>query len=161
MRTQESAERVVFLRERVSVFAFAFGPFWLLRHRLWLGFLIWLAIFIAIMIAGRLLGFGPYTAVAAWYAPAILFGLEGTNFRARKLLRKNYRDAGVVIAEDLETAERRFFESWKNAPHPNAPVKSDYPYAPGAAPLGFPDTKLAVASTEQNVIGMFPTPGQR
>ena len=160
-RTQADAERVVFLRERFSVFAFAFGPVWLLRYRLWLGFLLWLLVFIAITTIGSLIGYGPYAALAAWYVPAILLGLEGVNLRARKLLRKGYREAGVVIAEDLETAERRFFESWKNAPAADTPVKSDYPYAPNAAPLGSPDTKLAAASAEQNVIGMFPTPGQR
>ena len=152
-RTQSNAERVVFLREKFSVFAFVFGPIWLLRHRLWLGFLIWLAVFIAITVAGSLLAYGPYAALAAWYVPAFIFGLEGVNFRARKFLRKDYREAGVVIAEDLETAERRFFETWKNSPAP---------YAPDAAPPIYPDTKLAVAAAaEQNVIGMFPTPGQR
>ena len=161
VRSQANAERVVFLREKFSVFAFIFTPFWLLRHRLWLGFLIWLVLFIAITVAGNLLGFGPWSALAAMYFPALIFGLEGVNLRARKLIRKGYRDAGVVIAEDLETAERRFFETWKNAPGSDAAVKGDYPYAPNAAPPAYPDTKLAVASVEQNVIGMFPTPGQR
>jgi hypothetical protein len=159
-RNQSNAERVVFLRERFSVFAFVFTPFWLLRHRLWLGFLIWLVSFIAITVIGSRLGFGPYAALAAMYFPALVFGFEGVNLRARKLLRRGFRDAGVVIAEDLETAERRFFENWKNASVPD-PVKSDNPYAPNAAPPAYPDTKLAAASAEQNVIGMFPTPGQR
>ncbi len=159
-RTQANAERVVFLRERFSVFAFVFTPFWLLRHRLWLGFLLWLFLFIVTTVIGNLLGFGPFSALAALYFPSVIFGFEGVNLRARKLMRNGYRDAGVVIAEDLETAERRFFETWKSAPPPDG-VKTDYPYAPNAAPPAFPDTKLAVASTEQNVIGMFPTPGQR
>jgi hypothetical protein len=161
-RTQANAERVVFLRERFSVFAFVFTPFWLLRHRLWLGFLLWLTLFIAITVLGSLLGFGAFSALAALYVPSFIFGLEGVNFRARKLLRNGYREAGVVIAEDLETAELRFFESWKTAGTvPDAPMKSDHPYAPNAAPPAYPHTKLALASTEQNVIGMFPTPGQR
>lgn len=160
VRTQANAERVVFLHERFSVFAFVFTPLWLLRHRLWLGFLVWLVLFIAITATGNLVGFGPYSALAAMYFPAFLFGLEGINLRARKLMRKGYRDAGVVIAEDIETAEQRFFETWKNAPA-SEPLKSDYPYAPNAAPPAYPDTKLAVAPAEQQVIGMFPTPGQR
>ncbi len=160
-RTQENAERVVFLRERFSPFAFVFTPFWLLRHRLWLGFLVWLVLFVAITAIGNLLGFGPHSALAAIYAPAFLFGLEGVNLRARKLLRKGYRDAGVVIAEDLETAEQRFFQSWKNAPAAEAPVKNDYPYAPNTAPPATPESRLAALSGEQNVIGLFPTPGQR
>jgi hypothetical protein len=159
-RTQSNAERVVFLRERFSVFAFVFTPFWLLRHRLWLGFLIWLVLFAAITFVGSKLGFGPYAALAAMYFPSLLFGLEAANLRSRKLVRNGLRDAGVVIAEDLETAERRFFESWKNASASGA-VKSDNPYSPNVAPAAYPDTKLAVASAEQNVIGMFPTPGQR
>ena len=51
-RTQQNAERVLFLRERFSVFAFVFGPLWLLRHKLWLGFLIWLALFTSISLLG-------------------------------------------------------------------------------------------------------------
>lgn len=160
-RTQAAAERVVFLREKFSFWAFILTPFWLLRHRLWLGFLAWLVAFIAIAVIGSMLGFGPYGALAASFFPSLVFGMEATNLRARKLMRRGYRDAGVVIAEDLEMAERRFFESWKNTPASESPVKSDYPYAPDAAPPAYPDAKLAVASAEQNIIGMFPTPGQR
>jgi len=160
-RTQSNAERVVFLREKFSPWAFILTPFWLLRHRLWLAFLIWLVVFTLITVAGSWLGYGPYAAIAASLFPSIMVGLEAINLRARKLLKRGYHDAGVVIAEDLETAERRFFETWKDAPSTDASVKSDYPYAPNAAPPAYPDTKLAVASAEQNVIGMFPTPGQR
>lgn len=160
-RTQANAERVVFLREKFSVFAFIFTPFWLLRYRLWLAFLVWLVAFGVITISGNLLGLGPYASLAASFFPSLLFGLEAVNLRGRKLLRKGYRDAGVVIAEDLETAELRFFETWKNAPAPVAPERSDYPHAPNTALPAFPDTKFALASAEQNVIGMFPIPGQR
>jgi hypothetical protein len=160
-RTQESAERVVFLRERFAAFAFVFTPFWLLRHRLWIWFFVWLILSIAIAMIGNLLGFGPFAALAAMYFPSLVFALEGTNLRARKLLRSGYREAAVVIADDLETAELRFFQTWKNAQASSEPVKSDFPYAPNAVPPAYPETKLAIASTEQNVIGMFPTPGQR
>lgn len=160
-RTQANAERVVFLREKFSPWAFIFTPFWLLCHRLWLGFLVWLAAFVLIVVAGGMLGFGPYAALAASFFPSLVFGFEAVNLRGRKLTRNGYRDGVAVIAEDLETAELRFFETWKNAPSSDAPVKSDYPYAPNAAPPAYPDTKLAVASAEQQVIGMFPTPGQR
>lgn len=160
-RTQSNAERVVFLREKFSGWAFVFTPFWLLRYRLWLAFLIWLVAFAAVDVIGAWLGFGPYAALAASFFPSLVLGFEAINLRVRKLLKTGYREAGVVIAEDLETAERRFFESWKNAPASEAPVKGDYPYAPEAAPSAYPETKFAVASAEQNIIGMFPAPGQR
>ncbi len=161
IRTPASAERVVFLREKFSPWAFILTPFWLLRYRLWLGFLIWLVAFTLITVIGSKLGFGPYAAIAASFFPSLVFGFEAVSLRARKLTRNGYRDAAVVIAEDLETAERRYFETWKTAPASGTPVKSDTPYAPDAAPPAYPDTKTAVASAEQNVIGMFPTPGQR
>lgn len=147
-RTQSNAERVVFLREKFSAWAFILTPFWLLRYRLWLAFLIWLAVFVAITTVGGWLGYGPYSALAASLFPSILVGLEAINLRSRKLLKSGYRDAGVVIAEDLDTAERRFFETWKNAPDKLV----NYPTTPNAMPS---------ASAEQNIIGMFPTPGQR
>ena len=158
-RTQANAERVVFLREKFSMWAFVFTPFWLLRHRLWLGFLLWLAAFALINIAGSKLGFGPYASLAASFFPSLLFGMEAVSLRSRKLLRQGYRDAGVVIAEDLDSAELRFFETWKAAPAADA-AKGYRSLASNAA-SAYPDAKFAAASAEQNVIGMFPTPGQR
>lgn len=155
-RTQESAERVVFLREKFSIWAFLLTPFWLLRYRLWLGFVMWLIAFVAITLLGRALGFGPYASLAASLFPSIFFGLEAINLRSKKLLRKGYRDAGVVIAEDLDTAERRFFQTWEKS----STMRSDSSHKPDST-ITYPDTKQAAVSAEQNIIGMFPVPGQR
>ena len=160
-RTQATAERVVFLREKFSSWAFIFTPFWLLRYRLWLGLLIWLVAFVAINWIGSRLGFGPYAALAASFFPSLLFGMEATSLRARSLLRNGFRDAGVVIADNVEIAELKFFESWKPdaSGYDTAPVKTDYPYPPSSAPPAFPETKIAAVSSEPGVIGLFPTPG--
>ncbi len=158
-RTQSTAERVVFLREKFSPWAFILTPFWLLFYRLWLPLLIWLVVFVAINWIGSWLGFGPYAAMAASFFPSILFGMEAVNLRARRLLRTGFRDAGVVIADDVETAERKFFESWRTESTDPAAVKTDYPYPPTSAPPAYPETKMAVASIEPGVIGLFPTPG--
>jgi hypothetical protein len=156
-RTQESAERVIFLRERFSPWAFIFTPFWLLRHRLWLGFALWLVVFVAISLVGNALGFGPYAGVAASFFPALIFGLEATSLQARKLVKKGYREVAAVIADDIETAERRYFETWRYK-SPVAPVKTDVPYPPQSAPPAEPRTQLA-SSGENQVVGLFPTPG--
>jgi hypothetical protein len=158
-RTQRTAERVVFLREKFSPWAFIFTPFWLLFYRLWLPFLVWLVAFVAISWIGSWFGYGPYAAFAASFFPSLLFGMEATNLRARKLLRSGFRDAGVVIGEDLETAERKFFETWKTEASDTAPVKTDYPYPPSSVPPAYPETKIAAVSSEPGVIGLFPTPG--
>jgi hypothetical protein len=160
-RTQVTVERVVFLREKFSFWAFAFTPFWLLYHRLGRAFLVWLVAFVGISLIGSWLEYGPYAALAAMFFPSLLFGMEAANLRARKLLRSGYRDAGVVIADDLETAELKFFASWKDDTADGAPVKTDYPYPPSSAPPAYPDTKMAAVSAEPGVIGLFPTPGGR
>ncbi|HRF08125.1 MAG TPA: DUF2628 domain-containing protein [Xanthobacteraceae bacterium] len=159
---QAAAERVVFLREKFSVWAFLLTPFWLLRYRLWLAFLVWVVVFIAITLIGGWLGFGPLSGIAASFFPSLFFGMEAANLRGKKLIRKGYRDAGVVIAEDIESAERRFFENWKGALR--TPAKSDQPQPPQpphGAPTIYPETKFAAATAEPGVIGLFPTPGQR
>lgn len=158
-RTQAAAERVVFLREKFSPWAFVLTPFWLLYYRLWLAFLTWLAAFVAINLIGSWLGYGPYAAVAASFFPSLLFGMEAINLRARRLLRNGFREAGVVIAEDIETAERKFFESWKSGASETPPLKTDYPYLPSSTPPAYPETKTAAVSAEPGVIGLFPTPG--
>lgn len=162
-RTQSAAERVVFVREKFSWPAFIFTPFWLLRHRLWLWFIVWLVVFIGIMWIGGRLGFGPYAGLAASFFPSLLIGMEAASLRARKLARRGFREAGVVVASNLETAERRFFETWKeNSPAPETPnagaVKTDYPYPPASAPPAQPQSRMAVAS-DTGIIGLFPNPG--
>lgn len=168
-RTQEAAERVVFLRERFSPWAFIFTPFWLLRYRLWLVFVLWLIAFFAIQIVGVALGFGPYAAGAASFFPSLLIALEATSLRTRKLVKLGYREAAVIIADDLDTAERRFFETWRakpaapmppSPPLPGGSVKTDYPYPPVSAPPAQPQTRMA-SSAESGVIGLFPDPGKR
>jgi hypothetical protein len=158
-RTQSTAERVIFLREKFSPWAFIFTPFWLLIHRLWLAFLVWLVAFVAINWIGSQLGFGPYAALAAAFFPSLLFGMEAVNLRARRFVRSGFREAGVVIADDVETAERKFFETWKADIPDTSPVKTDYPYPPSSTPPAYPETKIAAVSAEPGVIGLFPTPG--
>lgn len=167
LRTQDAAERVVFLRDRFSPWAFIFTPLWLLRYRLWLVFGLWLLVFVAIQIIGVRLGFGPYAAAAASFFPSLLIAMEAASLRARKLARLGYREAAVLIAEDLDTAERRFFETWRTTPasssppsSPNGSIETDYPYPPASAPPAQPQTRTASAS-EGGVIGLFPNPGNR
>ena len=51
-------ERFVFVRDGFHFWAFVLTPFWLLRYRLWLAFVIYLAVSILLGIALRLSGAG-------------------------------------------------------------------------------------------------------
>jgi Protein of unknown function (DUF2628) len=102
--------RAVFIPEGFSRGAFIFGPFWLLSRRLWLAFLVWVVLIIALAVLASFLTAG----AAFWIFVAIefLFGLEGNNLRRRKLERRGYRCVEIVAGAPQDGAERAFFSRW-------------------------------------------------
>lgn len=155
-RNSETADKIVFLREKFSWPALFFTPLWLLWHTLWLGFVLWLVAMVAIAVLTQLLGLHPGATVLLLLLPNLIIAFESTELRRRKLLRKGYVDAGVAVAENLEDAERRFFEEWvQGAEAPARPQPRNHPLVPPSAPM-------ATASGQGNpVIGLFPEPGSR
>ena len=141
-RTPETAQRVVFLREKFSWPALFFGPFWLIWNRLWLGLALWFAAVGVLSAAVAVLHFGSLMKWLAIFAPSLIVACEATLLRQYKLLAKGFREAGLVIAEDIESAERRFFDRWlereRSRPSPSLPP---LPQPPASAVIGlFPDS---------------------
>jgi hypothetical protein len=142
-RTVDAAERILFVREKFFWLALILPLFWLLWHRLWVGLLGWIGAVVLIGIVIWALNLDQITAAAASLIPSLVVALEGTELRRRKLLRRGFRDTGVVVAEDLEDAERRFFTRWLAREEALRPTP--------AVPLPpLPQT---------SVIGLFPEPG--
>jgi hypothetical protein len=138
------ADRFVFLRERFSWAAFLFGPLWMIWRRLWLVLIVYLVVLGLIEFGLRRFGIASQARFTVFFLIAVLVGIEAVSLRRWTLLRRGWRDRGIVIADDLEMAERRFFDSWsvdKAMPPPPPPPPS---YAP-------------VSSA--GVIGLFPEPG--
>jgi hypothetical protein len=144
-RTPEEAERVVFLREKFSWPAFAFGPLWLLWNRLWLGFAFWLGAEALIGAAVTALQLEHFYAALALAVPSLILAFEATLLRQHKLLASGYREAGVVMADDIESAERRFFDRWLSREKAKPLPPSSLPPLPQPAP--------------SPVIGFFPDSG--
>ncbi len=144
----EHADRFVFLREKFSLGAFLFGPLWMVWCRLWVELLVYLAGMALIAYALRALGVGAPTIVVVFGLIHLFLGLEATSFVRWARVRRGWRDCGVVIADDLDMAERRFFDSRvaavRAAARP-APMATAGP--PPAAPPS-PD-----------IVGLFPEPG--
>jgi hypothetical protein len=139
-------DEFVFVRDGFSLWAFLFGPFWMLRHRLWLVLLIYLAVVIALAAALHFLGASPGAKVAAGFLLCFLVGFEAATLRRFGLSRRGWNELGIVVADDLEAAERRFFDAWvKGEPRLIAPAAKDSPRA-RPAPAG-------------EIIGLFPQPG--
>jgi Protein of unknown function (DUF2628) len=146
--------RFVFVRDGFSWWAFLLTPLWMLWHRLWLALLIYLLVAAAVDAGLHALGASMVMLVLAGLLISLLAGLEAGTLRRFKLARRHWRNVGVVTGDDLEDAERRFFDAWvRQAPArrpaaPNGAVTSG-PATPGAAP----------PAASSGVIGLFPEPG--
>ncbi|MGE5367593.1 MAG: DUF2628 domain-containing protein [Betaproteobacteria bacterium] len=144
--------RFVFVRDGFSWWAFLLTPFWMLRHRLWLALAVYLLVLAALDAGLRALGASVFTLILAGLLISLLAGLEAGTLRRFNLARRHWRNIGVVTGDDVEDAERRFFDVWirqaparRPASPPNAPISGSAAPPRPAAPSG--------------VIGLFPEPG--
>jgi hypothetical protein len=141
-RAAHHTDRFVFLRERFGWAAFLFGPLWMIWQRLWLVLIIYLIVLGLIGFGLQRLGIASQVGSTVYFLIALLVGFEAASLRRWTLLRRGWRDRGIVIADDLEMAERRFFDSWS---------------ADRATPL--PPPYAPASSSGAGVIGLFPEPG--
>src|SRR3954453_4045653 len=113
--TQRAADRLVFVRDGFHFWAFLLGPLWLAWHRLWLALLGYIAVWggIAVALARLHAGAGPRLAVMLLIA--FLMGFEGASLWRWTVSRRKWRQLDVVVADDAETAERRFFDRWASS----------------------------------------------
>jgi len=162
LKAHESApdpERFVFVRDGFSFWAFLLAPFWLLRYRLWLAFIGYVIVAIALQIALRWIGASPTVTVLVAALLSLLVGFEAATLRRFTLSRRGWRNVGLVVGDDIDSAERRFFDAWVNkawtektwverssvgaTPHASSPA------------MGVPMARRP----SSEVIGLFPQPG--
>ena len=142
----------VFVRDGFSWWAFLLTPFWMLRHRLWLALVVYVLISAAVDVGLRALGASVFPMVLAGLLISLLAGLEAGTLRRFKLTCNHWRNIGVVTGDDLEDAERRFFDVWiRQTPARRPPSPPSAPPSGAAAP--------APPAAPSGVIGLFPEPG--
>jgi hypothetical protein len=144
------SDRVVFLRESFSVGAFLFGPLWMIWRRQWLLLIVYLVVLGAVEVGLRRVAIPLSSRIAVYVLIQILIGIEASSLRRWTLIRHGWRDCGIVIGDDRELAERRFFEA-----RSVVPVASVHP------PLGMPPLppRPAARRPSPDVTGLFPEPG--
>lgn len=147
-KTSIDPERVVFVRDGFHVWAFLLGPFWMLWRRLWLVVLLYLAVTALMQIGLALIGAGGVAQISAGALISLLVGLEAASLRRWTLARRGFKMLGVVVGEDIDVAERRFFSAAIAQAEPKSP----------SPPRSLPTAWMPRAST-QDVIGFFPEPG--
>jgi Protein of unknown function (DUF2628) len=142
-------ERFVFVRDGFSFWALLLGPLWMLRHRIWLVLLGYIVVVAALSVLLHLHA-TPAAGTVVWVLLALLIGFEAGTLRRFSLARRGYRNIGLVVGDDLELAERRFFDSWVRKAEPAAG-------APGGAPALASSPRAPHPASD--VLGLFPEPG--
>ena len=156
-----ATDRFAFIRDGFHVWAALLGVVWLAWHRLWLALLGWIVVMAAIDVGMLKLGTGSGTVFLVNGLLALLLGFEAASLKRWTLSRRNWRQLDIVVADDAETAEHRFFDRWtakqralsndqaavdRGAPPPTR----DIPGQPFSKPPPLPRSEI---------IGLFPEPG--
>jgi Protein of unknown function (DUF2628) len=152
-------ERFVFVRDGFSFWAFLLAPWWMLRHRLWLALVCYVILAVALSVALRLIGTSAAVAIIAGALFSLLVGFEAATLRRFGLARRGWRNVGIVVGDDVESAERRFFDAWANKSWVNKSW-AERPSVDGASRAYSPAMGVPMARRPSSeVIGLFPQPG--
>jgi len=156
-----ATDKFVFVRDGFHVWAMIFGPLWLLWNRLWLALIGWIVLTFAIDYALAKLGIGRGAIVLVDLVLMVLIGLEAATLQRWTLSRRKWRQLDIVLADNVDAAERRFFERWtarhrgvvndqravdRGGPPPTRDVPGQSFSKPPPMPQG-------------GIIGLFPEPG--
>ena len=162
LKAHESApdpERFVFVRDGFSFWAFLLAPWWMLRHRLWLALVCYVILAVALSVALRSIGTSAAVAIIAGALFSLLVGFEAATLRRFGLARRGWRNVGIVVGDDVESAERRFFDAWANKSWVNKSW-AERPSVDGASRASSPAMGVPMARRPSSeVIGLFPQPG--
>src|SRR5512140_539884 len=107
-----TTDRFVFVRDGFHFWAAIFGPVWLIWHRLWLALIGWIVVMVAVTLGLAALGAGGTAIYFVDLLLALLMGFEAASLRRWTLSRRNWRQLDIVVADNKEQAERRFFDRW-------------------------------------------------
>jgi signal transduction histidine kinase len=140
----------VLVRDGFYFWAFVFGPVWMLWRRLWL--VLFLFVVAMAVVAAGFWYFRVDESVQGivFFLLALLVGIEAASLRRWTLARKGWKNTGVVVGDDIEAAERRFFAAWIAG-------EGETPAPPPAVPAPLP--MRAPPHHARDVIGLFPEPG--
>jgi hypothetical protein len=155
-----ATDRFEFVRDGFHVWAALAGVVWLAWHRLWLALIGWIVLLVAIDAGMVALGVGRGAIFFANLLLALLIGFEAASLRRWTLSRRKWRQLDIVVADDEESAERRFFDRWtakarglgngqsvdRGAPPPTRHIPGQAFSRPPPLP-------------RDAIIGLFPEPG--
>ena len=154
-----STDRFVFVRDGFHFWAALLGVLWLAWHRLWLALIGWIVVIVAVDVILLRLGIGTGTVVLADILLALLLGFEASSLERWSLSRGKWRQLDIVVGDDLDAAERRFFERW--AARRGTGSYDNHMVDRGAPPptRDNPGLHHPPPLPHSSIIGLFPEPG--
>jgi hypothetical protein len=158
-------ERFVFVRDGFSFWAFLLAPLWMLRHWLWLVFVGYVVLAVALQIALRSIGASSTVMVTVGALLSLLVGFEAATLRRFTLAFRRWSNVGIVVGDDLEAAERRFFDAWFKGTLVNdawSGGERGASFPPATAVSILPKRQSSSQDSSQGsseVIGLFPEAG--
>jgi hypothetical protein len=107
------------------------------------------------------LGAGSAAIVSADVMVALLMGFEAASLQRWTLSRRNWRQLDVVVADDEEAAERRFFDRWtvKQRAFSNDQAAVDRGGPPPTRDIAGQPFSKPPPLPGSSIIGLFPEPG--
>jgi hypothetical protein len=132
----------------------------MLARRLWLALLGYLVLTGALLGALVAAGASRSAVFLCVFLLHLLVGLEAATLRRWTLARRGWQSVGVVVGDDRDSAERRFFTARMQVPErratPHAPPVAETGSEPTVRPSAFP---ARGSGSGDDVIGLFPQPG--
>src|ERR1700728_4384094 len=156
-----ATDRFVFVRDGFYVWAALLGVVWLAWHRLWLALIGWIALMAIIDFAMVRLGISGATVFAVDALLALLLGFEAASLWRWTLSRRKWRQLDIVVADDEEAAERRFFDRWtaKQRALSNDQSAVDRGGPPSTRDVPGQGFSRPPPLPQSEIIGLFPEPG--
>jgi len=156
-----ATDKFTFVRDGFHFWAMVFGPLWLFWKRLWLALIGWIIAIVALELVLVRLGAGSVAIVAADVVVALLMGFEAASLQRWALSWRNWRQLDVVVADDEEAAERRFFDRWtaKQRGFGNDQIAVDRGGPPPTRDIPSQAFSKPPPLPGNSIIGLFPEPG--
>ncbi|WP_407157347.1 DUF2628 domain-containing protein [Bradyrhizobium sp. STM 3557] len=152
-----STDRFIFVRDGFHFWAAVLGVIWLAWHRLWLALIGWIIVVAAVDALLLWIGVGRGTVFVADVLLAILLGFEASSLERWSFSRGNWQQLDIVVGDDRDAAERRFFERW--AARRGAPAYDNHTVDRGAPPPTRDNGGHPPPMPHYSIIGLFPEPG--